>query len=213
MIHQLKAAFRKRKFLRKWKEKNTKNSVMPSNIFDIKKVLVGDYSYGPIKVLTWNNPQEKLIIGKFCSIATGVTFFLGGNHYYKELSNFSFTTFFENNNRFADSNGPINIEDGVWIGHGALILSGVNIGKGAIIGAGSVVTKDVEPFSIVGGNPIKFIKYRFEEGIRLRLNKINYYDFIDRDFYLKNRLLFNKKLSIELIVLLEKNFLNNASKK
>ena len=71
------------------------------------------------------------------------------------------------------SKGSIIVEDDVWIGARTVILSGVRIGQGAIIAAGSVVTKDVEPYSIVAGNPAKLIKYRFEDNIRAELRAFN----------------------------------------
>ena len=75
--------------------------------------------------------------------------------------------------------GDIIVKDDVWIGARATICSGVTIGQGAIIGAGAVVTKDVEPYSIVAGNPAKLIRYRFNEGIRNRLNKIDVAELFD----------------------------------
>ena len=72
------------------------------------------------------------------------------------------------------SKGKIIVEDDVWIGMNALILSGVKIGKGAIIGAGSVISKDIPPYAIAVGNPCKVIKYRFSEEIRKKVNKIKF---------------------------------------
>jgi acyl-[acyl carrier protein]--UDP-N-acetylglucosamine O-acyltransferase len=77
----------------------------------------------------------------------------------------------------AISKGHIEVEDEVWIGTGALIFSGVKIGKGAIIGAGSIVTKDVLPYAIVGGNPAKLIRFRFNEEIIRVLKPIHFSDF------------------------------------
>ena len=77
------------------------------------------------------------------------------------------------------SKGDIIIGDDVWMGTNALICSGVKIGQGAVIAAGSIVTKDVEPYSIVGGNPAKLIKYRFDEPIRKKLCSIDIIKLLD----------------------------------
>ena len=86
----------------------------------------------------------------------------------------------------AITKGPIIISDDVWIGFGCLILSGVKIGQGAVVAAGSVVTKDIEPYAIVGGTPAKFIKYRFDKEIRDKLLKIDFSK-IDDNFILENK--------------------------
>jgi acetyltransferase-like isoleucine patch superfamily enzyme len=117
-------------FIFKWRKLNKHNNVTPLNILDINKVKVDVGSYGPIIVKSWGAKNENLTIGKFCSISEGVKFILGGNHYIKQLSNFSFEHYFENNLLPAESKGPIIVEDGVWIGTDALILSGVTLGKG-----------------------------------------------------------------------------------
>jgi serine acetyltransferase len=73
----------------------------------------------------------------------------------------------------AGSKGDIVIGDDVWIGTNAIICSGVKIGQGVIVAAGAVITKDVEPYAIAGGNPAKVIKYRFDEELREKLVKVN----------------------------------------
>jgi acetyltransferase-like isoleucine patch superfamily enzyme len=134
-------------------------------------VKVGPYTYGVPNVLYWDY-ETKLEIGKYCSIAEGVTFILGGNHRVDWISTFHFQAFPKiwGNLDFPkdaiSSNGNITIKNDVWIGHGAIILSGVHVGNGAVIGAGSVVTKDVEDFAIVAGNPAKLIRFRFDEETR-----------------------------------------------
>lgn len=153
----------------RWKKKNMHNYTNIIRSFDINKVNVGKMSYGPLEVYEWGSDNEKLDIGNYVSIAPGVKFLLGGNHYYNTFSTYPFKVMYLGEEREAYSNGPIVVNDDVWIGTDSIILSGVNIGKGAVIAAGSVVTKDVAPYSIVGGNPAKTIKFRFKEDI---INKL-----------------------------------------
>jgi len=112
---------------------------------------------------------DKLIIGKFCQIASGVTFIMNGaNHLQDSVSTFPFAIFGGDWSNAMDgksypSKGNTVIGNDVWIGFDVTIMPGVNIGDGAIIGSKSVVTKDVAPYSIVGGNPAKEIRKRFTE--------------------------------------------------
>lgn len=130
-------------------------------------IVVGKHSYGTIKTLSFENPDEKLIIGDFVSIASDVLFIMGGNHQIDSFTSYPLNTQFLG--KFSESDastkGPIIIEDEVWIGANVIILSGVTVGRGAIIAAGSVVTKDVSPFTLVGGNPAKLIRNRYNEDI------------------------------------------------
>lgn len=115
--------------------------------------------------------KDRLIIGKFCSIACGAKFlFTSANHTLRSLSTYPFPLFFEEWNLDKkhvksawDNKGDIVIGNDVWIGYEAVILSGVHIGDGAIIGTRAVVTKDVPPYTVVGGIPAKEIKKRFDE--------------------------------------------------
>lgn len=124
--------------------------------------------------------KDKLVIGKFCSIACGAKFlFTSANHTMKSLSTYPFPLFFEewgldkkDVTKSWDNKGDIIIGNDVWIGYEAVILSGVTIGDGAIIGTCALVTKDVPPYTIVGGMPAKIIRKRFEEEtINLLLEK------------------------------------------
>ena len=110
-----------------------------------------------------------MVIGSYCSIAEGVKFLLGGEHQINSISTYPFKVKVFGYKLEAGTKGSIIIKDDVWIGANAIICSGVTIGQGAIIAAGSVVTKDVEPYAIVGGNPAKVIKYRFDEEIRKKM--------------------------------------------
>jgi virginiamycin A acetyltransferase len=126
--------------------------------FETRNVL---YAYGP----------EKLVIGKYCAIAAGARFIMAGaNHLMTGVSTFPFTIFGgEWAERTADllqgieTRGDTVVGNDVWIGYGALVMPGVRIGDGAIIATGSVVTADVAPYTIVGGNPAKPVKRRFAE--------------------------------------------------
>ena len=124
--------------------------------------------------------KDKLVIGKFCSIACGAKFlFTSANHTMKALATYPFPLFFEewglnkkDVTKSWDNKGDIIIGNDVWIGYEAVILSGVTIGDGAIIGTRALVTKDVPPYTIVGGMPAKIIRKRFEEEtINLLLEK------------------------------------------
>ncbi len=114
---------------------------------------------------------DKLKIGRFCSVACGVKFvFTSANHTLRSLSTYTFPIFFEewgldvkNITKAWDNKGNIIIGNDVWIGYGAVILSGVTVGDGAIIGARAVVTKGVPPYTIVGGVPARQIRKRFDD--------------------------------------------------
>ncbi|MDF3002136.1 MAG: antibiotic acetyltransferase [Bacillota bacterium] len=128
--------------------------------------------------------NDKLIIGKFCSIACGAKFlFASANHTLKSLSTYPFPIFFDewnldkgNITSAWDNKGDIVIGNDVWIGYEAVILSGVRIGDGAIVGARAVVTKDIPPYTIVGGVPAKTIKKRFDDDVVIKLQKIHWWE-------------------------------------
>lgn len=128
--------------------------------------------------------QDKLVIGKFCSIACGVKFlFNSANHTLNSLSTYTFLLFFKewelekkNITDAWDNKGNIIIGNDVWIGYEAVILSGVTIGDGAIIGSRAVVTKDVLPYRIVGGVPARIIRKRFDEVTIDKLLQLKWWD-------------------------------------
>ena len=139
-----------------------------SRLMSKNLVQIGKFSYGSPLVYNWDD-KSILQIGNFVSIADNVTFVLGGEHRLDwvttsplmELSSFyQFTRHIEGH---PASKGDIIVGNDVWIGTGAIILSGVTIGDGSVIGAGSLVSKDVPDFAVVGGNPAKIIKMRFDE--------------------------------------------------
>jgi acetyltransferase-like isoleucine patch superfamily enzyme len=138
---------------------------------------IGVYTYGHTTVLY---PNGKLKIGKFCSIAWNVTIFLGGNHRIDWIATYPFPTpdgrwpkVQEREHEYLATKGDVTIGNDVWIGSDVTIMSGLTIGDGAVIGTGSVVTRDVEPYAIVAGNPAKLLRKRFtEDQIATLLEKI-----------------------------------------
>ena len=128
--------------------------------------------------------REKLIIGKFCSIACGTKFLFNcANHTLKSLSTYTFPLFYEeweleksNITTVWDNKGDIVIGNDVWIGYEAVIMAGVHIGDGAIIAARAVVTKDVPPYTIVGGTPAKEIRKRFDAEVIQQLLMLKWWD-------------------------------------
>lgn len=128
--------------------------------------------------------HDRLIIGKFCSIACGAKFiFNSANHTLSSLSTYPFPIFFEewdlkreDVTSAWDNKGDIVIGNDVWIGYEAVIMAGVTIGDGAIIGTRALVTKDVPPYTIVGGVPAKPIRKRFDDQTIAYLQKIKWWD-------------------------------------
>lgn len=175
----------------KWRKQNNHNNTSIGNIpkeslsvFSLDKVSVGKMSYGALNIHFFGASNEELKIGHFVSIASDVKFIMGGNHNIKTFSTYPFKAVVLHMGNEAWSKGPIIIEDDVWIGTNALILSGVTIGKGSIIGAGAVVSKDIPPYAIVVGNPAKVIKYRFDDSLR---SKLMGFDFEKIDINFVNR--------------------------
>ena len=128
--------------------------------------------------------EDQLEIGKFCSVACGAKFlFTSANHTARSLSTYPFPIFFEewgldvkNITSAWDNKGGIVIGNDVWIGFEAVILSGVTIGDGAIIGTRAVVTKDVPPYTVVGGVPARPIRKRFSDEVISELLKLQWWD-------------------------------------
>jgi virginiamycin A acetyltransferase len=163
------------------------------NVIKNSNIIVGDYTY-------YDDPEElgnfedtvlyhfpfigdKLIIGKFCAIARGVKFIMNGaNHKMSGISTYPFQIFGGGWEAVTPQEGELPfkgdtvIDHDVWIGYDALIMPGVHIGSGAIISSRSVVVADVPPFAIVGGNPARVLKYRFEEAEIARLLDIAWWD-------------------------------------
>ena len=139
---------------------------MGNRVFDRARVNVGNGTYGTINVFQFDNKSVGVLnIGNFCSIAPDVSFLIDGEHTYTSLTTYPFKQRYLNRKEISNSKGNIYVDDDVWIGYQATVLSGVHIGQGAIIAAGAIVTNDVPPYSIVAGIPAKVIKYRFPKEI------------------------------------------------
>lgn len=161
-----------------WRKINVHNDtylgiITPLFKGSLEKVEIGTESYGKINAVFFGSEGEQLIIGNYCSIADGVQFLMGGEHKYDCITTYPFKVKKFGEAVEALSKGKIVVKDDVWIGYNSLILSGVTIGQGAVIAAGSVVVKDVPPYAIMGGNPAKIIKYRFETEIINRLLQVD----------------------------------------
>ena len=143
---------------------------------------VGEYTYGSelINVRSWGEGTE-LIIGKFCSIAP-CTVYLGGNHNTGKMTTYPFGIVHNDVFKFsgglpnATTNGNVIIGNDVWIGEGAVIMSGVRIGDGAVVGANSHVVRDIAPYSIVMGNPADTVMMRFDTIVIQKLLELKWWD-------------------------------------
>lgn len=172
-----------------------KQIVYLKNVVKDPSIIIGDFTFYHDFV---NDPRDfeknnvlyhypinhdKLIIGKFCSIACGAKFlFNGANHTLKSLSTYPFPIFYEEwshgiwADKSWDNKGDIKIGNDVWIGYDAIIMAGVTIGDGVIIATRAVVTKDVPPYTIVGGVPAKIIRKRFSDEVIEELLKQKWWD-------------------------------------
>lgn len=192
-LHPLKAHIKLILFRKKFRISNEFNEVIPENIFPMEKVKIGRHTYGFLNFITWGDDREGLVIGDFVSIASNVVFMGGGNHRMDSFSTFPFKVKFLNYDFEALTKGPIIVKDDVWIGFGSLILSGVTIGQGAVIAADSVVTKSVPPYAIVGGNPARVIRYRFNNEQIESLKRIDFSD-IDESWVLEHKDLVDERV-------------------
>lgn len=173
-----------------------KQTVYLNTIIQDPQIVVGDYTIyndfvnDPLLFeknnVLYHYPihKERLVIGKFCSIACGTRFLFNcANHTLSSLSTYTFPLFYEEWNLEKsnvvsawDNKGDIIIGDDVWIGYEAVIMSGVHVGNGAIIAARAVVTKDVPPYTIVGGTPAREIRKRFDTDVIKRLLMLKWWD-------------------------------------
>lgn len=174
---------------------NDYETIYLKNVITRKNIKVGDYTiyndfYNDPKDFEKNNVlyhypinNDKLIIGKFCSIACKAKFLMNsGNHSMKSLSSYTFPIFRDEWDETLkpkdawDNKGDIIIGNDVWIGYDAVIMSGVKIGDGAIVGTRALVTKNVPPYAIVGGVPAKIIKKRFSNDAISKLLEIKWWN-------------------------------------
>lgn len=184
LLHRIHYCYEKVKLKHYWKKINPDNYTRLGIVSNPKfinfiyngGVTVGKNTYGKLNLNYSGNSQEKIIIGANCSISGSCNFLLGGEHDYNCITTYPYAYRIFKKETEVLTKGPIVIDDEVWIGDGAWIMSGVNIGKGAIIATGAIVTKDVPPYSIVGGCPAKVLKYRFSKDIIEKLLPINLYE-------------------------------------
>lgn len=159
---------------RKWNRIHPNSDTIPMNEFNFNNVEIGYGSYGELNVIDFGG-NNKLIIKNYVSIAQKVSFILNADHYTNHISTYPFRVkILQIQSSESFGKGNIIVDDDVWIGYGATIMSGVHIGQGAVVAAGAVVTKDVPPYAIVAGVPAKVIKYRFEPDMIGELLKIDY---------------------------------------
>lgn len=144
---------------------------------------IGEYTYGIPTVL--KNPGTKVKIGKFCSLSAGLVLELRGDHTAYFVTTYPFGSFLDDwkaakyikpEQYLSRKKQAITIGNDVWVGINVTILSGVTVGDGAVIGAGSVVVKDVEPYSVVAGNPARVIRKRFDDETIRALLQIRWWD-------------------------------------
>lgn len=138
------------------------------------KYKIGKASYGMPTVHSYHD-SATLNIGSYCSIASNVQIFLGGQHRINWVSSYPFPLFFQMDSTYkeefllTDSKGDVIVGSDVWLCANCTILSGVTIGHGAVIANGAMVSRDVEPYAVMAGNPAKLIKWRFDESTRKAL--------------------------------------------
>lgn len=146
-------------------------------------VEIGDFTYGKPTIRYWDD-KTSLKIGKYCSIAEGVTIVLGGEHRVDWISTYPFNVFlnsFSNIDGHPHTKGDVIVGNDVWIGSNAKIMSGVRIGDGCVIAANAVVTKDIPDYCICGGLPAKVIRQRFPDDVIEKLRSIRWWDWPDKD--------------------------------
>lgn len=172
-----------------------KTSCFIKNVVKAANIFIGDYTYYDDATdpagfeknnVLFNYPEfgDRLIIGKFCAIASGTKFIMGpANHRICSVTTYPFHVFGgvwqENTPPHLDQlprKGDIVIGNDVWIGRECVVMPGVKIGDGAIVAASSVVVKDIPPYTVFGGNPAKFIKQRFDKELTDLLLRFSWWD-------------------------------------
>lgn len=170
----------RRLFLRAAGEQSLQSFLSQQEKFRRKypRYTLGVGTYGMPKVHD-DDEGTTLRIGAYCSISSEVQIFLGKNHRLDWVSSYPFPAFFveaQHIPKFGVSRGDVTIGSDVWLCANCMVLSGVTVGHGAVIGAGAVVTRDVQPYSVVAGNPAKHVRWRFDEKIRQKLLAAAWWD-------------------------------------
>ena len=151
------------------------------DFFRDKKFIIGEFTYGKPNVI-FENKKANLIIGKYCSIASGVTIFLGGNHRVDWITTYPFSVL---NKEFPKgrniighpaTKGDVIIGNDVWVGKSVTIMSGVRISDGTVLAANSLITKNVGAYEIWGGNPAKLLKDRFNQEEKNKLLELKWWN-------------------------------------
>lgn len=170
-----------------------KGNIFLKNMIDDPSIEIGDYTYGHMEhlegervirsLVPYSFGRKKLIIGKFCSIGFGTQFISPyANHQMHSFTTYPFWHIFTNKETLmpwltdAESRGDTVVGNDVWFGRNCTIMPGIKIGDGAVIAASSVVTQDVPPYAVVGGNPAKIIKYRFSQQVIEQLLEIKWWN-------------------------------------
>lgn len=144
---------------------------------------IGSKCYG-LPIIKHPHKDATLSIGSYCSFAENVQIFLGGMHHTDWVTTYLFPAYEENCQHienWALTNGNVTIGNDVWLCANCVILSGVTIGDGAVVANGAIVTKDVPPYAIVGGNPAKLIRWRFDESTRNALQASAWWDWPEQE--------------------------------
>ena len=175
----MRMSFRHR--LRNWRNPHNQTQLHLSQEAARFGWVIGEFSYGRPKV-RFPESGATLSIGRYCSFADKVEILLGGNHRVDWVTTYPFSALralwprAPRTQDYHATRGDVIVGHDVWFGSGALVLSGVTIGDGAVVAARAVVTKDVPPYAIVGGNPATVIRYRFDEPTVAALLDIAWWD-------------------------------------
>jgi acetyltransferase-like isoleucine patch superfamily enzyme len=145
---------------------------LPDRLADVARP-----SWARSRVISYSPHDPRVTVGRYCSLNDMSYVVTGGDHHHEHVSTCLFHfTMGAGPEVYSGDRGPIRIGNDVWTGFGSVIMSGVTVGDGAVVGAGAVVTRDIEPYAVVGGVPARLIRYRFDEGTRHALLRIRWWD-------------------------------------
>jgi len=172
---------RKEKKIKKLRGKPARSLANFKKAYPNYKIGINNYGVPSIK-----NPHVDAVlsVGSYCSIAPNVKIYMGGMHRTDWVTTYPFPAFEESAQHienFAPTNGSVTIGSDVWLCANCVILSGVSIGHGAVVANSAIVTKDVPPYAIVGGNPAKLIRWRFDESTRNALLQSAWWDWPEEE--------------------------------